>query len=112
MLDIYGTLGPACDSVEILEGMFRSGMTGVRLNLSHVTLEQAQGQIQRLHQAAQHCGLTAKLLIDMQGPELRVGALERPIVSRIQQERYLLHVRTLWEEDLPYIAKKLREAVS
>ncbi len=79
MLDIYGTLGPACDSVEILEGMFRSGMTGVRLNLSHVTLEQAQGQIQRLHQAAQHCGLTAKLLIDMQGPELRVGALERPI---------------------------------
>ena len=42
----------------------------------------------------------------------RLRALERPIVGRIQQERYLLHARTLWEEDLPYIAEKLREAVS
>lgn len=42
----------------------------------------------------------------------RLRALERPIVGRIQQERYLLHVRTLWEEDLPYIAERAREALA
>ena len=41
----------------------------------------------------------------------RLRALERPIVGRIQQERYLLHMRTLWEEDLPYIAQQVREAL-
>ena len=36
--DIYGTLGPACADVETLEKMFAAGMSGIRLNLSHVTL--------------------------------------------------------------------------
>ena len=38
---IYGTIGPACADVKTLEAMFRAGMTGIRLNLSHVTLAQA-----------------------------------------------------------------------
>ena len=38
-VEIYGTLGPACDDTGTLEQMFRAGMTGVRLNLSHVTLK-------------------------------------------------------------------------
>ena len=31
MIDIFGTLGPACASAETLEQMIRRGMTGVRL---------------------------------------------------------------------------------
>ena len=38
---IYGTLGPACEKTEILEEMFSLGMTGARLNLSHIALPQA-----------------------------------------------------------------------
>ena len=38
MLEIYGTLGPACGNVETLEQMLDLGMTGLRLNLSHITL--------------------------------------------------------------------------
>lgn len=79
MLDLYGTLGPACDRVEILEEMLRLGMTGMRLNLSHVTLPQAEKQVEKLHQAAARCGVKAKLLIDMQGPELRIGAMPEPL---------------------------------
>lgn len=79
MTDIYGTLGPACSDRETLVSMFRAGMTGVRLNLSHVTLRQAEGQIRALQEAAAQCGVKAQLLIDMQGPELRVGALEEPL---------------------------------
>ena len=45
-LELYGTLGPACQREETLEGMFRAGMTGIRLNLSHVALADCgQGQL-------------------------------------------------------------------
>ena len=79
MLDIYGTLGPRCSERETLAAMFAAGMSGVRLNLSHVTLRHAADQIASLHAAAADAGKTAQLLIDMQGPELRVGALEAPL---------------------------------
>ena len=34
-LHLYGTLGPACATKEKIRTMFLSGMTGMRLNLSH-----------------------------------------------------------------------------
>ena len=37
-LELYGTLGPADHSGEILHEMFQAGMTGLRLNLSHTNL--------------------------------------------------------------------------
>ena len=45
MLDIYGTLGPRCSDRATLAAMFAAGMSGVRLNLSHVTLRHAEKQI-------------------------------------------------------------------
>lgn len=74
--EIYGTLGPACAEVDTLAKMFGAGMTGIRLNLSHVTLRKAAEQVEALHSAAARCGVKAKLLIDMQGPELRLGTFE------------------------------------
>ena len=79
MIEIYGTLGPACASAEVLEEMLRLGMTGVRLNLSHGTLRQAEPELEALEEAARRTGVKPKLLIDMQGPELRIGSLFKPI---------------------------------
>lgn len=80
MIDIFGTLGPACDDVEILSQMLKAGMTGIRLNLSHTTLPQSRVQLEKLWKAAKRTGLHCKLLIDMQGPELRIGALSEPVM--------------------------------
>lgn len=79
MLQIYGTLGPSCSSVETLTRLFEAGMTGVRLNLSHVGLPGAAELVEHLHAAARRLGLTPQLLVDMQGPELRVGVLPAPL---------------------------------
>lgn len=79
MINIYGTIGPACADLEILKQMFQEGMTGLRLNTSHISLKEAEPQIELIHNAAAACGIRAKLLIDMQGPELRVGKLSNPI---------------------------------
>ena len=79
MIDIYGTLGPACADSETLKKMFSLGMTGVRLNLSHMTLEEAAPMIRALHEAADACGIRTQLLVDLQGPELRIGRLDAPL---------------------------------
>ena len=76
---IYGTLGPACRGPEILKQMLAEGMTGMRLNLSHATLKEASGLIEAYRTAADACGVHPELLIDMQGPELRIGALDAPL---------------------------------
>ena len=82
MTRIYGTLGPACQKAETLERMLGLGMTGLRLNLSHMTLEQAADMLRQLRLAEEKSGLRAELLIDMQGPELRIGKLNAPLLLR------------------------------
>lgn len=43
--------------------------------------------------------------------ERRLRARERPILGRVHQGQYLLHLRTLWDEDFPCIAGALREVL-
>lgn len=88
-LEIYGTLGPSCCRKEILMEMFRSGMNGMRLNLSHVNLDECENWLQAFHEAADECGVDAKLLIDMKGPELRIGKLKRPLELKENERIYL-----------------------
>ncbi len=73
---IFATFGPACGTKEILKRMIDVGMTGMRLNLSHTTLAESADYIEAYHKAAKEAGVQPQILIDMQGPELRVGALE------------------------------------
>ena len=67
---IYGTMGPACHEKELLEEMIRRGMSGVRLNLSHVSLKDSAEWIREWQLASKG---RCDLLIDMQGPEMRIA---------------------------------------
>lgn len=78
-LEIYGTLGPSCCTKEMLTDMFKLGMTGVRLNLSHVNLDECEQWLNAFHEAKKECNINADLLIDMKGPELRIGKLNEPL---------------------------------
>ena len=79
-MDFYGTLGAACADFDMLTDMFRAGMTGVRLNLSHTGLAECAHLLKDIyHPAARAAGVEPKLIIDLQGPELRVGKLDAPM---------------------------------
>lgn len=77
--EIYGTLGPACAKAETLGKMLTLGMSGIRLNLSHMSLEEAEPMLSALRNAETDSGKRCRLLIDMQGPELRIGVLDAPL---------------------------------
>ena len=84
MIELFGTLGPACRDPEILTQMFREGMTGMRLNLSHSGLIESEAMIRDFQTAAEAAGAAAELLIDLQGPELRIGSLDRPLTLKTE----------------------------
>lgn len=84
-LEFFGTLGSACQSEKTLEEMFRTGMTGVRMNLSHQDLEERREWLENMRKAAAKCDLRPELLVDLQGPELRIGKLKKPLI--LQEEK-------------------------
>lgn len=78
-VQIYGTLGPSCADAATLARMIGAGMTGIRLNLSHTTLREAKPYLDAVRAAERETGRSIGLLLDMQGPELRVGRLREPM---------------------------------
>ncbi|MBE6908472.1 MAG: pyruvate kinase [Ruminococcaceae bacterium] len=77
-MDFYATLGAACAARETLAEMFREGMTAARLNLSHTGLAACAPLLAEFRAAAEETGVSPRLVIDLQGPELRVGRLAEP----------------------------------
>lgn len=75
----YATLGPACCRAELLTDLLGLGLTGFRLNLSHTTLAACRPWTDAVQAARQASGRDAELIVDMRGPELRMGPLSRPV---------------------------------
>ena len=61
MVEIFGTLGPACAQVDMLKKMFQEGMTGMRLNLSHGGLKESRQSICNFWEAARLAGVKPQL---------------------------------------------------
>ena len=75
----YATLGPSCCDAAALSALLRRGVTGFRLNLSHTPLAARTDWIAALHEAERKTGLRAQLMIDLRGPEVRIGSLPAPL---------------------------------
>lgn len=89
-MEYYGTLGQSCSQKDTLVKLFQAGMTGARLNLSHTGLEACSRLLtQSFFPAAREQGVDPHLIIDLQGPELRVGTLKQPILLPENEETIL-----------------------
>lgn len=86
MIHLYATLGPRCHEKSTLVSMFQEGMSGVRLNLSHMSLKESETWIKNVFDAGYEVGVKPELIIDLQGPELRIGDLREPVNLREKEE--------------------------
>lgn len=83
IMEYFGTLGTACNDKKTLEKMFRYGMTGIRLNLAHQSLVEASLDIGKVFKAAHEAGVeNPDLVIDLRGPELRIGQMKKPLMVK------------------------------
>ncbi|MDD3746925.1 MAG: pyruvate kinase [Anaerostipes sp.] len=78
----YGTLGPACEDAKILMEMLQVGMTGIRLNLSHKSLVESREWVNHFLKAKKESKIDADFMIDLMGPELRMGNLDANITLK------------------------------
>jgi pyruvate kinase len=73
---IVATLGPATDPPEILRKLFEAGVNVFRLNASHGTQEDHVRRIQEVRQLSADTGLNVGVLLDLQGPKIRLGKFQ------------------------------------
>ena len=76
---IVSTLGPASSSPETISALIAAGMDVARINASHGTPEQRAELIAKVRAAARASGRPIAVLLDLQGPRIRVGDLRQPI---------------------------------
>ena len=78
---IICTIGPACESKEVLEEMIRTGMNVARLNFSHGDFENHKERIAKIHAASSAVGRRVAIMADLPGPKMRIGELEHEPVE-------------------------------
>ncbi|MHC1742805.1 MAG: pyruvate kinase [Syntrophobacteraceae bacterium] len=77
---IVCTIGPASESVEIMEQMLKAGMNVARLNFSHGSFENHAAVIRNLRLAARRTKRRLAIMADLPGPKMRIGELkEEPV---------------------------------
>lgn len=73
---IIATIGPATSSPEMLEQLLLAGMNVVRINASHGDHEGHKEVIKNIRKLDDDLGSNTAILVDLQGPKLRVGDIE------------------------------------
>jgi len=73
---IVATLGPATDTPGILNQLICAGVDVFRLNASHGTQEEHATRITATRAAAREIGRHVGILLDLQGPKIRLGRFE------------------------------------
>ncbi|MDP3245214.1 MAG: pyruvate kinase [bacterium] len=72
---IVCTIGPASEKQETLVKMIKAGMNVARLNMSHGAYDWHKQAAKNIRAAAKKVGEPVALLLDLQGPKVRVGEL-------------------------------------
>lgn len=69
---IVATIGPTSETPQIIEQLIRAGVNVFRFNMKHNTLEWHRERIDRVQAVADRLETPVGVLIDLQGPELRI----------------------------------------
>jgi pyruvate kinase len=79
---ILATLGPACNSEEMIHRLLTSGVDAFRLNFSHGKHEEHARAIATIRDVATELGRYIPIVGDIQGPKLRIGEVEGTQILR------------------------------
>lgn len=72
---IVCTIGPASSTLGVLRDMIAAGMDVARINFSHGDHDSNVELLDKVRQAAKEVGRDVAILLDLQGPKIRVGQL-------------------------------------
>jgi pyruvate kinase len=99
---ILTTLGPVSNTPDDIKKLLLAGMDGVRLNFSHGTYEFYEKLFDNIHTACVDENTPIAILVDLQGPKIRIGELSEPEIEIFTGEKIELTV-----DDIPGTKEKI-----
>ena len=87
---ILATLGPATDSLEMIEAIVKAGTNVVRMNFSHGSAQDHIERAQRIRAVAKKLGVYVGILGDLQGPKIRISRFVNDSVILKMGQKFVL----------------------
>jgi pyruvate kinase len=88
---ILATLGPATESPEMVDRLIKAGVDVVRLNFSHGSAEEHRIRADRVRAAAENNGRHVGILVDLQGPKIRIERFRNKSVTLQHNDHFCLN---------------------
>jgi len=98
---IVVTLGPKSSDYETIKQLVLSGATMFRINTSHGTKEEHAEKIKIIRDIEKELNINIPVMVDLQGPKIRVGAIKEPIKIEKGQEIILQHTAEMKNGIIP-----------
>jgi pyruvate kinase len=92
---IVATLGPASDAPNTLHRLLEAGVDVFRLNASHGTQQQRAERICVARKAAQEFGKHTGILLDLQGPKIRLEKFEKGTCELVAGTMFTITIEPL-----------------
>ena len=73
---IVCSIGPASNTVPVMEKMVLAGMNVARINFSHAKIEEREQATSTVREVRKKTGMNVAILWDTKGPEFRCGVME------------------------------------
>jgi pyruvate kinase len=87
---IVATLGPASSEPGQIEKLFVAGADVFRINMSHTPPERMRDLVRAIRRIEADSDRPIAVLVDLQGPKLRIGAFASDAVTLVKGERFVL----------------------
>ena len=87
------TIGPACSSPKILQGLIEVGMDVARFNFSHGSHKEHAEAINQLKVLSAQLGKRVSILQDLSGPKMRIGKLKKKRIELAPHSKLILTIR-------------------
>ncbi|MGB8318123.1 MAG: pyruvate kinase, partial [Ignavibacteriaceae bacterium] len=84
---ILCTVGPATSTADEIDKLILAGMDGIRMNFSHGNYEFFGKLFNEIDKACKEENTPLAILVDLQGPKIRVGDLSEPEIELVQGEK-------------------------
>ena len=104
---IVSTLGPASDTEETIKKLIESGVNVFRFNTKHGTVEWHEERIQRVQKVANELRKSIGVLLDLQGPEIRLETKNKEKINVVTGQRLRIVPSFVADEDLICIPHQL-----
>ncbi|MDM0111628.1 pyruvate kinase [Variovorax sp. J22R133] len=87
---IVATLGPASDDYQTIQALFDAGADVFRLNFSHGKHEDHKRRLELIREVERERGRPIGVLLDLQGPKLRIGTFAQGPVTLVEGAAFRL----------------------